>query len=98
MPPHVLDPACKRLRTVKPEDVTTRRLRIERVSEPCLGSSGLVHKRERAFERGRNVFRYAVDVLCRLPGDARQRLAFLLGLECSDRCAVDEEEVVGATV
>src|SRR5581483_1649367 len=94
----LVPPGGERLRTVEPEDLAARRLRIERVREPRLGAGRLVDERQRTLERRRNVVRDPIDVLRRLPGDAGERLPLLLRLQRTDSRTVDEEEVVGTAV
>ena len=95
---HLLEPSCERVRPVEREHVAARRLGIERIREARLGAGRLVDERERAFERGWDVLRNAVDVLRRLPGNAGQRLALLFRLECADCVAIHEQQVVRAPV
>src|SRR4051794_27377110 len=88
------DPHRQCLRPVEPEDLPAFGIRIQRVREPRLDAGRLVGEGERAFYPGREFVREAVDVLRRLPGDARERLTLLLGFGHSDRLAVDKEQVV----
>jgi hypothetical protein len=94
----LLEPAGECLRLVEREDLAARRIGIERVREMSLGACGFVDERERAFDGRRNVIRHALDVFCRLPGDAAEGLALFLRLDDAGGSAVEKEEVVGAPV
>jgi hypothetical protein len=95
---HLPDPAGERLRPVEPEHLPAARLGVERVREPRLDSGRLVGERQRPFERALHPVGQAVEVLRRLPLDARQRRPLGLRLDHADRLAVDEKEVVDAPV
>ena len=94
----LVEPRRERLGPVEREHRTAGRVRVERVREAGLGAGRLVRERERAFDGRRNVIRRALDVFCRLPGNAAEGLALLLRLDDSRRGAVHEQEVVGAAV
>jgi hypothetical protein len=94
----VREPARERLGPVEREDLSARRVRVERVGEARLGACGLVDEGERPLECRRDLFGDALDVLCRLPGDAAESLALLLRLDDARGGAVDEEEVVRTAV
>src|SRR6266508_902419 len=95
---HMADPGGKRFRPVEPEDLPTPRLEIERVGEAGLDAGRLVGERQRSFERAHDPVGQAVEVLRRLPLDASECGALGLRLDHADRLAVDEEEIVRATV
>jgi hypothetical protein len=83
---------------VEGEDVSARRLGVERVREARLGAGGLVGEGKGPLESRRNLVGEPVDVLGGLPSDSCERLALLLRFQDADGPAVDEEEVVGSAV
>ncbi len=95
---HLADPGGERLRAVEPEHLSAARLRVERIREPRLDTSRLVGERQRTLQRALHPVGQAVEVLRRLPLDARQCRAGRLRLDHADRFTIDEQEVVDPPV
>ncbi len=87
------EPLIESFRPMKAEDRSAARVRFQQACEAGFDAGALVLERQRASWRGQ-VVRDAFAVLRGLQFDSGEGLAFLLGLDDSDRSAVHEQQVV----
>ena len=87
-------PFDERLGAMEGEDAAGARRGIAFVAEESFRAGGLVEERERACESGSEEIRETRRVPARLLGDGRERGAFLLRLDDTERMAIHEQQVI----